>query len=178
MFILIVQMFQESPLLRFYQKNLFFNLNYFVLMFHLLFKSKVVRKLENTFYSNALKYFFENPDPRPLIKHLQGRRVLRKSAFCSTCLTPMNLQNRKDSQDGLQWRCPKTGCNTKLSVRNDSRFKGFKLSLQIIIKILWKQCLEFSVKAIFLEIGVSQRTVGDLFHFLELLFVNASKEIR
>ena len=137
-----VQMFQERSVYFVYSKKIFFfNWNnflitciYFVLMFHLLFKSGVVRKMENTFHSNAFKYFLENPDPRPLIQHLQSRRVLLKSASCSTCLTPTNLQNRKDSQDGLQWRCSKTGRNTKLSVRDGSRFKGSMFSFQILSK--------------------------------------------
>ena len=81
----------------------------------------------------------------------------------------MNFQNRKDSQDGLQWRCVKLGCNTKLSVRDGSRFKHSNLSLQIIIQIIFKWCIELSVKAISLETGISQRTIGDLFHLFRTI---------
>ena len=55
--------------------------------------------MENKFYQNALKNLLETPDPRPLVKHLQDRRVLKKTAIFSSCEQPMNLQNRKDSQD-------------------------------------------------------------------------------
>ena len=109
--------------------------------------------MENKFYPNALKNLLENPDPRPLVKHLQNRRVIKKTATCSSCEQPMNFQNRKDSQDGLQWRCVKLGCNTKLSVRDGSRFKHSNLSLQIIIKILFKWCIELSVKPNFFGNG-------------------------
>ena len=125
--------------------------------------------MESNFYKNALKKFLENSDPHPLVRHLQNRRVLRKSAECVDYRRLMTLQNKKDSQNGLEWRCPNAGCNAKLSVRTGSCFTGSRLSLQTIFLIIWKWCIELSLKVVSLETGVSQRIVGDFFHLFRTI---------
>ena len=81
----------------------------------------------------------------------------------------MTLQNRKDSQDGLCWRCPSPICDSRLSVRSGSRFNNSRLSLQTIILIIWKWCPEISVKTVSLETGISQRTLGNFYHLLRII---------
>ena len=54
--------------------------------------------MESNFYKNALKKFLENSDPRPLVKHLQNRRVIRKSAECVDYRRLMTLQTEKTAK--------------------------------------------------------------------------------
>ena len=70
-----------------------------------------------------------------IISFLQSKHLLAAQKQCA-CGTAMELQDRKDINDGCRWCCPH--CNKRITIRDGSFFEKSKLTLQKwLILIYW-----------------------------------------
>ena len=51
-----------------------------------------------------------------IIEFLQQNKILHQKRSCTKCKKDMKLQNRKDSTDGVGWRC--TTCTKRINIRD------------------------------------------------------------
>lgn len=113
-----------------------------------------------------LKFFFnlERDGKRRVIEWCMEKGLIASRYECPRCNCDMKLKERKDAQDGFEWRCQKTGENAHLvkrSVRKGSWFEESNLS---IVKVLCMTRMWFtkcSRKCIMSELDVSGPTVTD-----------------
>ncbi len=68
-------------------------------------------------------------DKASILKWLMSKGLLHENVKCRTCGSEMKLFEYRPSPDGFNWRCRTGSCNEKRSVRSDSLFENWKLSL-------------------------------------------------
>ena len=70
------------------------------------------------------------------VHFLQKHGLLAKSVKCD-CGVEMRWNKRQDLKDGYTWRCPKSDCRKKLTVRRGSFFSRAKLTCSFRYKCLY-----------------------------------------
>ncbi len=68
-------------------------------------------------------------DKASILKWLMSKGLLHENVKCRTCGNEMKLSEYRPSPDGFNWRCRTGSCKEKRSVRSDSLFENWKLSL-------------------------------------------------
>ena len=121
-------------------------------------RTNLYKLLENKF--EFLQFCFDNG-------------LLKKICFCQICFLKKKLIYNEKVTDGFEWKCSSKKCSkSTTSIRIDSVFSGFKLSLIDILKIIY----EFSVKTpalnIHNELSISKTTITKYLRFCRLLIEN------
>ena len=78
------------------------------------------------------------------ISFLKEKKLLASRATC-VCGQDMNWIRRSDVSDGWQWRCTKSDCRRKQSIRSGSYFTKSRLPLPILLRILYCWAAEVPV---------------------------------
>lgn len=81
---------------------------------------------------------------------------------CDACLGPAAQINHRCA-DSWVWRCPRRGCQKRMSVRRGTIFENSKLPISKALQLMYWWCQELSVAQAAHEVGVSQVTVIDWF---------------
>ena len=102
-----------------------------------------------------------------LIQWMQGRNLLKASRRCErrNCRRAMALTPR-DGTDGYRWRCPGRRCRSTKSVRCGSLFEKSRLSLKVLLALLYGWCIGMRLTTVCTALGLSEPTVVDWFNFL------------
>jgi transposase-like protein len=74
-----------------------------------------------------------------VIDYLQNKKLLHNGRYCPQCHMDgikirMKLSARSDVCDGYGWRCSR--CGKRISLRKDTFFENFKLSLLVLLRIV------------------------------------------
>ena len=69
---------------------------------------------------------------------LKDRHLLATDPTCPKCQTPMRLHAASASLVGFIWTCPDRACRAKLSVLHGSMFQNSKLSLRVIVFLIYE----------------------------------------
>ncbi|KAM0687839.1 hypothetical protein COBT_000914 [Conglomerata obtusa] len=90
-----------------------------------------------------------------LINFLINEKFLRNRNICTSCKTSKNIVTYKKCSAGKAWRCMNSLCKDYKkyeSIRKDSFFEDFNLSITLIIRIILKYATRqtrFSIKEYF-----------------------------
>lgn len=104
----------------------------------------------------SLEFMAENDNNLEIIKYLQGKGILHSTRTCDYG-HKMSIAPRKDAIDKYRWRCTK--CGQGIGLRKNTFLCNFRLSLQVIFKLI-SSCIvqgKSSNKAKF--IGCERQTV-------------------
>lgn len=96
------------------------------------------------------------------ITWLKRNNLLRNGYVCQKCGSSCSFVKRKES---FAWRCPKKGCQSVYSMRNDSFFTGSHLKVQEIVELSYWWARGTTVANTIHETGHSPNTVVDWFNF-------------
>ncbi len=103
------------------------------------------------------------------IDFMKQKALLASSAAC-TCGSTMTWQKSAERKaDGYIWRCPRTGCRKKQSIRRQSFFTRSHLSLQTWIKLIYFWATDLPVTKVSLHLDekeCSTKTAIDVYNFL------------
>lgn len=89
-------------------------------------------------------------------------KLIRNEFHCNECLCPMKLVPYKKLKDSLSWRCMNILCaRYKLytSIRKDSYFENFNISLNTVFRILVKYSTRQPMHSIKEALDISNRTI-------------------
>lgn len=101
---------------------------------------------------------------RRLITWMMREGFLHDNARCEHCLSPMRLEKDKKAHlDHYLWRCERSNCRCRISIRDSSFFANSKLSLRKFLKIMINFVSESSAKSTAARIRVSRQSVGRVF---------------
>ena len=103
------------------------------------------------------------------IDFMKRRCLLAQSATCSACGTAMCWQKCSKLSDGYLWRCPRSACRKKLSIRAGSFFSKSHLSLQTWLKLIYFWATDEPVTKVHQQLDqkeCSTKTAIDVFNFL------------
>ena len=103
------------------------------------------------------------------IDFMKRRCLLAQSATCSACGTAMCWQKCSKLSDGYLWRCPRSACRKKLSIRAGSFFSKSHLSLQTRLKLIYFWATDEPVTKVHQQLDqkeCSTKTAIDVFNFL------------
>ena len=106
---------------------------------------------------------YESNNPLEIINFFKSKGILVSeppicsSSKCREKNKEMSWSLRGDTHDGGTWRC--TSCGTYRSLRHNSFFQTFSISMTKIIRLIWYWCLQ-QVQVDTMDItGVSQPTI-------------------
>ena len=71
----------------------------------------------------------------------------------------------KKASEQKMWRCPRKGCQNRISLREGSYFFGSKLSLEVILRITFLWVMRTPVGKAAKEMGISNKTTIDWYNF-------------
>ncbi len=72
-----------------------------------------------------------------LIHWMMQEGFLHSAMTCERCLTPMRLERyARARNDHFIWRCPRSNCRMRISIRDGSFFANSKLSLMKLLKVI------------------------------------------
>ena len=71
----------------------------------------------------------------------------------------------KKASEEKMWRCPRKGCQNRISLREGSYFFGSKLSLEVILRIIFLWVMRTPVKKAAKEMGISNKATIDWYNF-------------
>ena len=96
---------------------------------------------------------------------MQQKHLLSSAKQCPVCTTPMDFQTRSDITDGYRWRCPDTTCRKCVTIRENSFFEKYRLTLKKMagINILARQ---YTVSDACEEAQVTAKTAVDVYQWL------------
>lgn len=99
--------------------------------------------------------------------------LLKKKFICDICLIERKLIPSNTTSDGFIWKCSSKKCSKSTnSIRKDSVFNKFKLSLKAIFFIIYDFSINLSPKIIQKETKLSNVTITHYFKFCRLLIEN------
>jgi len=99
-----------------------------------------------------------------LVHWMMAEGFLYDSMNCERDLLPMRLE--RDYSIGKYhfcWRCPRSSCRARISVRDGSFFTASKLSLRKQLKIVINFIAESSAHSTALRLRVDRGTVGEIY---------------
>ena len=102
---------------------------------------------------------------RRAVQWLRFNRLLYSDLICENCGTEMNETVANKNKDGRLWRCPRKGCQKRVSIRKDSFFEQSQLRMGMIIRLIFYWAWQFSIKFSVTDLKVSEKTVIDWFNF-------------
>ena len=106
---------------------------------------------------------------------LKEKELLASMRNCTACGTSMHWQKRSNLSDGYQWRCPRSGCQKKLSIRDKSFFQRSRLRLQTWVKLMYLWATDTPVTKLQEQLDegeCSTKTAIDIFNFLREVCTN------
>jgi hypothetical protein len=71
----------------------------------------------------------------------------------------------KKASEQKMWRCPRKGCQNKISLREGIYFLGSKLILEVILRITFLWVMRTPVGKAAKEMGISNKTTIDWYNF-------------
>lgn len=92
-----------------------------------------------------------------------ARGLISNSRQCVPCNVRMRLHRTVGEIDLMQWRCPT--CLRKASMRRGSFFEKSRLSLPVLLEIMFLWSKEMSLKVVIRECQISHQTGVDWFNF-------------
>ena len=93
---------------------------------------------------------------------LQRKHLLASSMLCPKCSSGCRIIPRKGS---FSWRCPRKGCQTVVSIRQNSFYSGSHLPLTDCIEMTYYWSRQQPVTMTMIETGHSSHTVVDWYNF-------------
>ncbi|XP_019862099.1 PREDICTED: uncharacterized protein LOC109590640 [Amphimedon queenslandica] len=94
---------------------------------------------------------------------LRSKHLIANYMDCKKCGSSCRLVTKKDTK---VWRCPLKGCQSVISIRNESFFSGSHLKLNEIVDLIYWWSCKSTVHATMHETGHSEHTIVDWFNFL------------
>ncbi len=142
--------------------------------FSLLFFSEIFIKSVNF----VMEYTEEDLETRRsnerLVRWMMAEGFLYDSMNCERDLSPMRLERDYSiGKDHFCWRCPRSHCRARISVRDGSFFAYSKLSLRKQLKIVINFMAESSARSTGLRLRVDRETVGDIYYKVRRAFTAA-----
>ena len=84
---------------------------------------------------------------------------------CPKCGTTCREVPFKKASEQKKWRCPRKGCQNKISLREGIYFLGSKLILEVILRITFLWVMRTPVGKAAKEMGISNKTTIDWYNF-------------
>ena len=110
---------------------------------------------------------------KELIAFLRYNNILAAGLFCDSCGRALFQKNYKKIQDGISWQCNNPHCDRyrkMVSIRKNSFFNNFNVSLLTIIKILIRWACNQPQHSIIQNLGINSRTYKKIIRkFMELV---------
>lgn len=135
------------------------------------YKSCSIReKFRNLLKMTSLSETYLAYDLKKTIELMQNSNLLDKEKLCSGTEKKnhppkkMKLQNRKEAEDGVNWRC--TTCGTRKGLRQGSFFEVSRLPLTIIFKLIIHWVMQTKYMAVGTMLGCARQSIGDFYHRL------------
>ena len=118
---------------------------------------------------DEMECFLIRSDEITLLNYCMRENIVPREFFCTSCGSSCKLSNHKRSSDLYAWRCYNSTCFKRkeyFSVRKNSFFEGFSLSLQLIMRIVAKFGTRQSVYSIKRSLDLSKNSVDKVVHRL------------
>ena len=98
---------------------------------------------------------------------MQQHNLIKAAHRCErrACRRAMVLIAR-DGTDGYRWRCPRRQCRSTKSIRDGSLFQQSRLSLKLLLALIYCWCVGMRLTTVCIVLGLSEPTVVDWFNFL------------
>ena len=127
-----------------------------------------LKKLVYSVYT-VMEYTEEDLETRRsnerLIHWMMAEGFLHNSMRCERDLSLMRLERSYSiGKDHFCWRCPRSNCRARISVRDGSFFAFSKLSLRKQLKIIINFMAESSARSTGLRLRVDRECVGDIYY--------------
>ena len=107
------------------------------------------------------------------IQYCINNGFLKNHFICNLCHREKNLGVFKTNSDRFVWKCPSKKCSkSNNSIRKNSVFNEFKLSLKKIFFLIYEFSVKTSAEAIIKEMKISNVTVTKYLKFFRLLIKN------
>ena len=99
-----------------------------------------------------------------LIRWMMAERFLHPAMTCERCLSPMRLERYlRARNDHFVWRCPRSNCRMRISVRDGSFFAQSKLSLRKQLTIILNFVAESPARGTGRRLHIDRKIVGRFF---------------
>ena len=95
---------------------------------------------------------------------LRFNGLLYRDKYCDNCGEVMIEKLVNSHKDGIMWRCPRNGCQKRISIRKDSFIEGSHLKL-MILRIMFYWAWQKPTIDVNRDFYVSQRTIVGIFAF-------------
>jgi hypothetical protein len=100
-----------------------------------------------------------------LVRWMMAEGFLYNAMNCERDLSPMRLERDYSiGKDHYCWRCPRSNCRARISVRGGSFFAASNLSLRKQLKIAINFISESSAGSTALRSRVTRKTVGEIYY--------------
>lgn len=96
-----------------------------------------------------------------LIDFLRYNNIIVSGLFCDSCGRALLLKNYKKIKDGISWQCINSHCDKyrkMISIRKNSFFENFNLSILTIIKIFIRWACDQPQYSIIQNLEINTRT--------------------
>ena len=97
-----------------------------------------------------------------LIAWLMAKGLLASSADCPKCDSSCRMAKHKGSPI---WRCPRKGCQTRVSIKAGSFFSQTKLSFATALKLMFQWTRQQRVTETAKDVGVTPKIAIDWYNF-------------
>ena len=97
------------------------------------------------------------------LNFLKDRHLLITDPNCQKCQTAMRLHAASASLVGFMWSCPNRACRARLSVLHGSMLQNAKLSLRVIVFLLYEWARDIPQDIVAESLGLSKNTVCSIF---------------
>ncbi|KCZ79527.1 hypothetical protein H312_03085, partial [Anncaliia algerae PRA339] len=106
---------------------------------------------------------------------LRSRNLLKREVTCGYCSELMTEKILRNHVDGISWVCSNNSCNkrrTTCSIRKDSFFSFFRLSLADIWTLVIMWCEDIQIIEVQRRYGINRKTIGLVYNKLRELASN------
>ena len=97
-----------------------------------------------------------------IIAWLMAKGLLASSRQCPKCASSCRMVKNKGSPI---WRCPRKGCQTRVSIKHQSFFSNTKLSFSSALKIMYMWSRQMRVTAVAEEVKITPKIAVDWYNF-------------
>ena len=112
--------------------------------------------------ATALAHSWTQSSLAQKIDYLKEKQLLNNFTTCNGCGLPMQWKKKADIKDGYTWRC--YTCDMHQSIHFGSKSK---LELSLYLNLIYHWAIDQPVHTTASQLKLSQKTVIDLFHFLQ-----------
>lgn len=127
--------------------------------------------MENNFYVRELRPVLEG-GPALVIEYLRSKGLLIQNFVCPACSEVTKEITSTRNADGKIFRCYNTRCSKYkkfYSIRVNSFFNEFKISLRESLTLIWKWGGEITQKEVMREVPISPSAIIKIFNLLRTL---------